>query len=315
MSYELEPQEPFGPGIRRVLIEEIEDAARELEGDSDSNWEEAVHEARKSVKKSRAALRLARQSIGPLYGQANTALRDIGRSLSEVRDGRVLVNTLDGLAEAFLERADDESFGRVRRTLVGRRDRDTRQAMAERIPEQAAERTRRVAAVVARGPWKEAGWKFIDGGLRREYRRGRSALADAIDDPRGETIHAWRKRVKDRWYHLRLLKAGWPPVLKKEANEAHSLSDLLGDEHDLVVLQETLGADAGGGWNPADARLISSLAGGRRAELLAAAVPLGRRLYAEKPSRFALRIRRYWDSARAEAAGQGDEGLRAAVDA
>ncbi len=315
MSYELEPQEPFGRGLRRVLMEEIEDAAGELEGASDSDWEEAIHEARKSIKKSRAALRLARRSIGPLYGRANTDLRDIGRSLSEVRDGRVLVNTLDDLAEAFPDRADDESFGRVRRTLVERRDRETKQAMAEALPEQAAERTRRVAAVIARGPWDEAGWKFIDGGLRREYQRGRSALDNAIDDPRGETIHEWRKRVKDRWYHLRLLKAAWPHVLKKEAKEAHSLSDLLGDEHDLVVLQETLEADSGDGWDAVDARLISSLAGERRAELLAEAVPLGRRLYAEKPSRFASRIHRYWDTARAEAAGRGDEGLREAVGA
>jgi CHAD domain-containing protein len=315
MSYTLEPQEPFGPGLRRVLMEEIEDAAQELEGASDSDWEEAVHDARKSIKKCRAALRLARTSIGPLYGQANTALRDIGRSLSEVRDGRVLVNTLDGLAEAFPERAADESFGRVGRTLVERRDRETRQAMAERLPQQASERTRRVAALISSGSWDGRWWEFIDDGLRREYRRGRSALAEAVDDPRGETVHAWRKRVKDRWYHMRLLKGGWPPVLKKEAKEAHSLSDLLGDEHDLVVLQETLEADAGDGWDPADVLRISSLAGERRAELLAAAAPLGRRLYAEKPSRFASRIRRYWDSARAEAAGRGDEGLRTAVGA
>jgi CHAD domain-containing protein len=315
MSYKLGPQEPFGPGLRRVLLEGIEDAVHQLEGARDSNWEEAVHEARKSIKKSRAALRLARPSIGPLYGQANSALRDVGRSLSEVRDGRVIVNTLDGLSEAFPERAGDQSFARVRRTLVERRDRATRQAMAEHLPEQAAQRTRRVAALVARGPWEEAGWDFIDGGLRRAYRRGRSALAAAVDDPRGETVHAWRKRVKDRWYHMRLLKAGWPPVLKKDAKEAHSLSDLLGDEHDLVVLQETLEADAGDGWDRADARFLSSLAGRRRAELLAAAVPLGRRLYAEKPSPFTSRIRRYWRFARAEATGQGGEGLHTAVGA
>lgn len=313
MAFELEPQEPLGPGIRRVLMEEMRDAAGRLEHASEIDWTEAVHEARKSIKKSRAALRLARPSIGSLYGRANSELRDIGRSVSEVRDAQVLVSTVDQLRNTFPEHAGAESFDRVKRALDERGGSVIRRAREEQIPLQAAERMRRVTALVARGPWGEHGWEFIDARLRREYRRGRSSFEDALDDPSGETVHAWRKRVKDHWYHLRLLRQAWPPVLKRTAKMAHSLSDLLGDEHDLVVLQATLEEEADGRWTPDDARFLSELATRRRVDLLAEAVPLGRRLFAEKPGRFASRLRRYWEAARDEAAGLGDGGLAAAV--
>jgi hypothetical protein len=99
--------------------------------------------------------------------------------------------------------------------------------------------------------------------------------------------------VKDHWYHLRLLRKGWSPVLKRTAKAAHEVSDLLGDEHDLAVLGDDLRANSGKLWEPARAEFIAAMAEGRRGELFGAAVPLGRRLYAEKPPRFTTRIRRY----------------------
>src|SRR4051794_3134889 len=311
MSYALEPQEPFGPGLRRILIEQAEGAAGVLEDVAGPDWDEAVHEARKSVKQCRAVIRLARPSIGPLYGAANRDLRDIGRSLSDARDAGVLAGTVADLANAFPEHADDPSFERVRRVLEERNRLVTEHARADGVHEQAAKRLRRVAAQVARGPWDAGGWDFVEGGLRREYRRGRSVFAEARSEPAGENVHAWRKRAKDHWYHLRLLREAWTPVLKQTAKVAHGLSDLLGDEHDLVVLVETLRAGDRDLGDPARAELLFTLAGHRRADLLGAAVPMGRRLYAEKPGRFADRMRRYWKAARAETAGRGGVGLDA----
>ena len=42
--------------------------------------------------------------------------------------------------------------------------------------------------------------------------------------------------MKELWYHARLLEEAWPRMLKAQANEAHNLSDVLGDDHDLAVL-------------------------------------------------------------------------------
>ena len=66
----------------------------------------------------------------------------------------------------------------------------------------------------------------------------RSPIARATPEP--ELLHAWRKRAKDLWYHQRLLAPAWPDVLGAQAEEAHALTELLGDDHDLAVLAARL---------------------------------------------------------------------------
>jgi CHAD domain-containing protein len=312
MSYVLEPAEALGTGLRRTLMEEITGAADGLEQASESDWNEAVHEARKSLKKGRALLRLARAAMGPLYGEANVLLRDVGRSLSEVRDAEVMVATIDKFAEVGPKPAIGELVEPVRRVLVERRDRVIDQAKAEGVPERAAKRIRHAGALLTKVSWERADWEVIETGLKREYGRGRSAFEAARRNPEGDATHEWRKRVKDHWYHLRLVRKGWSPVLKRTAKAAHTVSDLLGDEHDLAVLMDELHANEGDLWNPAWADSISTLAERKRGELFAEAVPLGRRLYAERPTRFAARIHRYWKATDSEIRLQGDLQTRAA---
>ena len=72
------------------------------------------------------------------------------------------------------------------------------------------------------------------------YTDGRKAFAKK---PTTENLHDWRKRVKDLWYQQRLLEETWPGVMKAQAKEAKKLSKLLGEDHDLAVLAETLRTD------------------------------------------------------------------------
>ncbi len=88
----------------------------------------------------------------------------------------------------------------------------------------------------APGSSTREGFDLMRPGLEREYRRGRGALRAVRKDPSAEAVHQWRKRVKDLWYHLRLLQGVWPATMGAAADEAHALSDLLGDHHDLSVL-------------------------------------------------------------------------------
>jgi hypothetical protein len=92
----------------------------------------------------------------------------------------------------------------------------------------------------------------------------------------------------------RLLKPTWPAVVGAQADEAHALSDLLGDDHDLAVLGEHLREEPS-----ADSDAILELIDQRRAELLARIRALGRRVHAEKPKPSARRLRRYLRSAEA----------------
>jgi CHAD domain-containing protein len=143
------------------------------------------------------------------------------------------------------------------------------------------------------------GWSVVGAGLQRSYGRGRRAMQRAQKSPTVENLHDWRKRAKDLWYHLRLLRPTAPHTLSGHINEAHALSDVLGDLHDLDVLRATLGKLA-----PelaTDLGPLVALVEHRRAALRDEAGFVGARLYAETPKAFTARIRRYWKIARAQA--------------
>ena len=91
---------------------------------------------------------------------------------------------------------------------------------------------------VAGWPLHADGFEAFEGGLRRNYRRGRRGFKAAQELPSAEHMHEWRKRVKDLWYHVTLLQDAWRPVLSALADETHELSERLGDEHDVSVLRD-----------------------------------------------------------------------------
>ena len=68
---------------------------------------------------------------------------------------------------------------------------------------------------------KKGGWNAIENGLLRAYRQGRTAFALAQREPSLEDLHAWRKRVKDLWYHERLLAPICGPAIRGHAKDAH----------------------------------------------------------------------------------------------
>jgi CHAD domain-containing protein len=137
-------------------------------------------------------------------------------------------------------------------------------------------------------------WSSIGQGIARAYRRGRDAFVEADIDPTTERLHDWRKRVKDLWYHQRLLSDAWPEVVGVFSEEAHRLSELLGDDHDLGVLADRVSG--------ADDAAVLEIVGEARAELLRDARRLARRVYAETGAAFTTRIQTYLRCAAAEAA-------------
>jgi CHAD domain-containing protein len=67
-----------------------------------------------------------------------------------------------------------------------------------------------------------------------------SVRSCARDERSLESLHEWRKRVKDVWYHLRLLQPVCGRTVRGQAKEASRLADVLGEDHDLGVLNMTL---------------------------------------------------------------------------
>jgi CHAD domain-containing protein len=121
----------------------------------------------------------------------------------------------------------------------------------------------------------------------------------ARKEPVPARLHEWRKRVKDLWYHLSLLEDVAPNTVAAHANDAHLLSDLLGDDHDLAVLRDAVAAMSDE--LPVDTVAVLAAIDHRRSQLEEQAFYLGQSLYAESPKAFEKRLHAYWEAWRARA--------------
>ena len=101
----------------------------------------------------------------------------------------------------------------------------------------------------------------------------------------------------------------WEPVLRPLADEAHDLSDILGDHHDLGELRTAIESGETQLSAPVCEGLTSATYA-RQAELHASAVSLGRRLYAEGPRRYVEWLEELWRAWEDDASRQvGQDGL------
>jgi CHAD domain-containing protein len=293
-TFELSRSEPDTRGVCRIVRQRIAKAGDTLR--AARLTDEKVHTARKELKKARAILRLLRDSLSDgTYERENSILRDAARPLSEVRDGKVLLTTLDELVASYGAPARALPVNGLKRTL--RRDRsDARRRVlngAEGLkPQRAA--LQKASKRAARWPCSRHGWKVIGAGLGRTYRKGRKALDTAQSDSSVENLHEWRKQVKYLWLQLRILQPLWPGLIGELADQTHKLADYLGDNHDLAVLRTRATENEDAVSNAAGRSALLALIDRRRAELRDKAFILGRRIYEETPKEFAARFRQYW---------------------
>jgi CHAD domain-containing protein len=292
--FRLRRDEGAAEELRRIARGQLELASGRLESGDDAG--ESVHEARKSFKRLRALVRLARDPLGDdVYRSENHAFRDTGRELSAARDAQVLRETLDDLTKRYRHEIDDDAFSGLREAL----DADAR-AAHERIAEDAGAVEEVRASLdaardrVATWPLPEhADLAMLAPGFQRMYRRGRRALRAARKDTDTEHLHELRKRTKDLWHAAQVLRPADPKRMKKLARRAHDLSDVVGEDHDLAVLLDGARRRADT-LAPGELELLDGLVGRRRARLQRKALALGRRVYARKPrtvARLAARSR------------------------
>jgi len=311
MSYRLSIGEPLADSVRACAREQLWSAVLQLEGQGDEPAK-AIHEARKSLKKTRALLRLVRPALGgAAYRAENGALREAAAHLSATRDADVLVATVDALADFGAGRLPATDFDAVREALAAEAaahraaaaapdaaPADAAAAAPAKVAAAVAQELRAAHARVDEWPLDGADWQTAVAGIAAAYARGHAERARAEAEPTVVHLHDWRKRVKDLWYHHRLLKPIWPEVVKAWGEEAHLLSEQLGDDHDLAVLRARLddGLDVARDLAP-----LLALVDERRERLQAEARLVAARLYVEKPKAFERRLGGWVAAAVAEA--------------
>ncbi|RMG57635.1 MAG: CHAD domain-containing protein [Bacteroidetes bacterium] len=295
MAFFLLASEPLPDGLRRIAREETEKALSLLESDQDLHF--VVHETRKSMKKLRAIIRLVRDQVGQnTYRSENIRYRDLARRISGLRDLGAIQETWTVLE------------GRTRSKVLNTLIQKGKTEVQARLDAAAAAGNKEIAthiseaAVILRSALAKLEtldlgadrFKTIAPSLRRVYHRGYRGLKLARRMPTTEYLHQWRKRVKYLLYQMEILQPSWPELMTPWALALQQLSQLLGTDHDLAVLSETI--EAGGllnGRQQGKAQLLR-LVDSYREELMAEILPLGHHLYALPPKAFPKMIGKWY---------------------
>lgn len=297
MAYRIQADEPVQKSIKRVVAEELASAIEQLSKREDR--EKSVHEARKSIKKVRGALRLVQPALGETYRAENEQLRDVGRSLSEFRDQVAMIEVFDELAkwrEGRKGRHKDvaEEFASIRESLEKRKSVQEHSAKIVKVANDGVQVLRAAGERLASAEFSGDGMEAVAAGLEKRYRRGRKAMKTAEKDPVPEQYHAWRKRVKDQWYHVRLLGEVSSKSLDRREEKLKELETCLGDDHNLVVLSERLEQHPAQFGKAETIKAFLKLTREYQQDLRDRAGVLGRSLYKRKAARFAQKVRKAW---------------------
>src|SRR5881628_343411 len=243
MGFRLKLREPLPNGLKRVFREQIESALQLCRHPAKQRGV-TVHEVRKHLKKLRAAMRISVAEVGKnQHVREDRCVREIGRLVSDLRDAQVRLQTLIQLRDEMAKGAGENHFPRIEELLS--LERESFSAAFAGWQKQAIPKLERVEKRLSKWPLAGINWKQICGAVGKTYKRGQRGLAKTIKKPVPENFHAWRKRVKDIWYQLRILQPLNGVVLEKIAADAEVLGELLGREHDFDFLLARLEKESG----------------------------------------------------------------------
>ncbi len=267
--------ESSAAGVRRVAVGAAREA-RELLENPELAPADAVHEARKKIKRLRALLRLVRPTLGKAFDELNDCLRETARSLAAVREASAALESFELLLERKPTRIDAQRIAEIRPMLAS-----AAPAARHEIRDLLAGAAAALSAVeqrIADLELEGRGFELLEPGLRADYRRVRRRLEHAHRHLTPEAFHELRIAVKAHQYQLQLLETAWPEVLKARRQVVSDLSELLGQHHDLALLGPSLRA-----------RFFSDAAGAvdeRLAELELEILGAARVPFAERPRTF-----------------------------
>ena len=288
-NFSLHKHESLRTGLLRVVDALTDSVTGDLPHLSD-NGEQDIHQVRTTIKRLRALLRLIRPAVDPaFFNRENGRLRTAAGLLSFVRDTEVARGTLKEIPVS--NQADQDA---VHSVLLGFENRaESPSHLAQNIVEvrRRLEQTRRnFHRLRLRGTDR----KIVEAGLRAVYRQGRKRMKVAIGQGRDNAFHRWRIRAKNLYYELEFLEPVWPKELHQMLSRLSRLQNGIGLDHDVAVLRAWLKKtpEAFGG-NEAVRRVIACLDGETR-ELRQASVPLGQKIWRQKPRRFAYKVARHW---------------------
>ncbi len=300
MTYEIRGHQAIPDELLPIWTEEVEFSIQQLE--KQRQIETGIHQARKSMKRIRALLRMVRNPLGEKkFTKANFAYRDAARSVSGLRDLTAMEEVLEKLRSRYnrqiLHAGIDSAIAGLDDWILMAKHEIRDQ---EDIPQETIKLLNK--SLKKRKTWKKGVGEFrwIDSSIQRTYKHGWEAFRIGKKEPKALLLYDWGKEVKYLWHQLQLLRGCWPEMIDPWSEELHRLATLLGDEHDLIVLRNHIRQE----------RLIPGRVRGKadlltaiktyRKELRQEYFPLGEKLYYQKPKNFTKSLAVYWEIWRGE---------------
>lgn len=245
MAFKLSTRRSFTAEFHRLATAQLDRAIDQLE-ERPGGPMEAIHRARKAVKKVRGLYRFAGSAAGKARTAENRRLRDASKQVAQLRDAEALVDTAELLRARLADEEEDAALRAVD-ALKARRgwmieaatDLDGRLAQfAEALKD-----ARTAATSLAFDDRSKATRRLVEKAWRKSLGRVKAALEEARASRTPEAFHTLRKRCQDDRFHHLLMMRLWPSLLLGRERTIKALIDRLGVLHDFAVLLAVLEAE------------------------------------------------------------------------
>lgn len=298
----LDPGKPLSRSVPELARHHLDAAIEQLD-EQRNGIETAVHQGRKHLKRVRALIRLVEHCDPKHLKPTRRALSDAARSLSEVRDATALVECAGGLASYLEGRNAGDMAHPLKEAVERRRDLLALEAPSlSRLTDPVIAACRKAAQDLEGAFFghRDEAADVLAEGRSRNHRKARATLEVCHHGGHPEAFHDLRKCAQATMFQAGFLSDAWPFAMAAEADEAKALTDILGHEHDLEVLNILLHSEPHLFGAIADRDRLAELIMERRAALRHDAMTIAARLYSDGAKREMKRFAALWQLAAAK---------------
>jgi CHAD domain-containing protein len=300
MSYRLDPAVPMSEALRRVAFAELDIAHGALSTPPERH--SGVHSARKCLKRLRSLLLLARPGMPePAFANLTERLATIARGLAPARDAHALIDAVDKLQR---ETGAGPGLGPINslRAWLEKRRHAAEQNLERSAASDAMRALLELRPAFAGLAVYPDDFRSLAKGLHLCYRETRKSFQRGFTTDRDEDLHEWRKGVQHHWRQMQLLAPCFPSELTARAEAARTLSQILGDDHDISLLSRLISTPTMTFGSPEETTAFLKRCRKRHKALRKDGSTQRELLFAERSRPFAERIAAYWSIAAGGAA-------------
>lgn len=277
---ELAPQR-----LRRKALDLADDAAARLEQLRDDD-PTTIHEVRRRFKELRAMVRLVGDVL-PHGGRLQREwFRNAGRLFAPQRDAKAALECFDRLRERFKEEWTPRQFLKIRRALERHAPPVSDPLMVRQLRAEMAVERGRIAAWPVDTMQAHDLWRAIT----RAYRAARRDMRTALSEGTHEAFHAWRRSEKVVWYQAQFFEFLGMAQFEEQIKMLRKLSRVLGDHHDLVVIDDRCRLTPEAFGSPRYVRRFRGFLARRMRELEEQAESAGGEVFAQRPREWAAAL-------------------------